>query len=70
MYSSIVDYEDELLMSIARGERNDLVEVVHKVQDGEISSPDEVEGEEAQLFVRGARAILGHTLYSDSWMKM
>jgi 5-methyltetrahydrofolate corrinoid/iron sulfur protein methyltransferase len=70
MYSSIVDYEDELLMKIARGERPDLVEVVHKVQDGEITDPSQVEGEEAQLFVRGARAILGHTLYSDSWMKM
>jgi 5-methyltetrahydrofolate corrinoid/iron sulfur protein methyltransferase len=70
MYSSIADYEDELLLDIARGKRPDLVEVVHKVQDGEISSPDEVEDETAKLFVRGARVILGHALYSDSWMKM
>ena len=70
MYSSIVDYEDELLMAIARGERNDLVDIVHKVQDGGITSPDEVETDEQKVFVRGARAILGHTLYSDSWMNM
>ncbi len=70
MFSSIADYEDELLMDIARGNRADLVEVVHKVQDGEITSPDEVSDETAQLFVRGARVILGHALYSDSWMKM
>ncbi len=70
MTTSIVDYEDELIMSIARGERPDLVEVVHKVQDGVISSPDEVDSDEQKTFVRGARAILGHTLYSDSWMNM
>jgi len=70
MYSSIADYEDELLLDIARGKRADLVEVVHKVQDGEITSPDQVEDETAKLFVRGAKVILGHSLYSDSWMKM
>jgi 5-methyltetrahydrofolate corrinoid/iron sulfur protein methyltransferase len=70
MYSSIADYEDELLMDIARGKRSDLVEVVHKVQDGEISNPDQVDDETAKTFVRAAKVILGHTLYSDSWMKM
>jgi len=70
MFSCIADYEDELLLDIAHGKRPDLVEVVHKVQDGEITSPEEVSDETAQLFVRGARVILGHTLYSDSWMKM
>ncbi|KMY68570.1 dihydropteroate synthase [Desulfocarbo indianensis] len=70
MFSCIADYEDELILEIARGNRPDLVEVVHKVQDGEITSPDEVSDETAKLFVRGARVILGHTLYSDSWMNM
>jgi 5-methyltetrahydrofolate corrinoid/iron sulfur protein methyltransferase len=70
MYSSIVDYEDSLLLDIAKGKRPDIVEIVHKVQDGEITDPSQVEGEELQVFVRAARVILGHTLYSDSWMKM
>lgn len=70
MYSCIADYEDKLLIDIARGRRPDLVEVVHKVMDGEITSPEQVEGDEAKLFVRGARVILGHSLYSDSWMNM
>jgi 5-methyltetrahydrofolate corrinoid/iron sulfur protein methyltransferase len=70
MYSCIADFEDKLLMDIAQGKRDDLVQVVHKVQDGEITSPDQVEGDEAKLFVRGARVILGHSLYSDSWMNM
>ncbi len=69
MYSSIVDYEDKLIMDIAKGKRPDIVEVVHKVQDGEITDPQEVD-EELQVFVRAARVILGHTLYSDSWMNM
>jgi 5-methyltetrahydrofolate corrinoid/iron sulfur protein methyltransferase len=70
MYSCIADYEDKLLIDIARGRRPDLVDAVHKVMDGEITSPDQVEGDEAKLFVRGARVILGHSLYSDSWMNM
>jgi 5-methyltetrahydrofolate corrinoid/iron sulfur protein methyltransferase len=70
MYSCIADYEDKLLIDIARGRRPDLVDVVHKVMDGEITSPEQVEGDEAKLFVRGARVILGHSLYSDSWMNM
>jgi 5-methyltetrahydrofolate corrinoid/iron sulfur protein methyltransferase len=70
MYSCIADYEDELLMDIARGKRPDLVEVVHKVQDGEITHPDQVDDETAKTFVRASKVILGHTLYSDSWMKM
>ncbi len=70
MFSCIADYEDKLLIDIARGRRNDLVDVVHKVMDGEISDPSQVEGDEAKLFVRGARVILGNALYSDSWMNL
>lgn len=70
MFSCIADYEDELLIAIARGKRDDLVQVVHKVMDGEITSPDQVADDTQKLFVRGARTILGHTLYSDSWMNM
>jgi len=70
MYSCIADFEDQLLIDIARGKRPDLVEVVHKVQDGEITSADQVSDDTQKLFVRGARVILGHSLYSDSWMNM
>ena len=70
MFSCIADYEDKLLIDIARGRRQDLVDVVHQVIDGQITSAEQVEGDEAKLFVRGARVILGHSLYSDSWMNM
>ena len=70
MFSCIADYEDKLIVDIAKGKRPDLVEAVHKVQDGEITDPAQVEGDEAKTFVRAARVILGHTLYSDSWMNM
>jgi 5-methyltetrahydrofolate corrinoid/iron sulfur protein methyltransferase len=70
MYSCIADYEDQLILDIAAGKRPDLVEVVHKVQDGEITDANEVDGDEAKVFVRAARVILGHALYSDSWMDM
>jgi len=70
MFSCIADFEDQLLIDVARAQRADLVEVVHKVQDGEITDPSQVEGDEAKTFVRAARVILGHSLYSDSWMNM
>ena len=69
MYSSIVDYEDTLLVDIAKGKRPELVEIVHKVQDGTIKDAGEVEGDTEKVFVKGAQALLGHILYSDSWFK-
>ena len=70
MWSCIADYEDQLLIDIAKGKRQDLVDAVHGVQDGTITDPEQVDGDEAKTFVRAARVILGHALYSDSWMKM
>ena len=35
MYSCIADAYDDKLVAIARGKRPDIVEVIHKVMDGE-----------------------------------
>ncbi len=70
MYSSIVDYEDKLIMQIAQGHHQNLVEIVHKVQDGEISDPKDVEPGIGRTYVAGALAILGNVLYSDSWFQI
>jgi 5-methyltetrahydrofolate corrinoid/iron sulfur protein methyltransferase len=70
MFSCIADIEDKLIMDIAHGKRADLVDVVHKVMDGEVTDAAQVEGDEAKVFVRAARVILGHSLYSDSWMNL
>ena len=67
MYSSIADHEDETLMAIARGQRPDIVEVIHQVMDGNDPSPD---SKELIDFVKTAKVLLGHTLYSDSWLEL
>jgi len=67
MYSSIADHEDETLMAIARGQRPDIVEVIHQVMDGTDPSPD---SKELIDFVKTAKVLLGHTLYSDSWLEL
>ncbi|MDY6830370.1 MAG: dihydropteroate synthase [Thermodesulfobacteriota bacterium] len=67
MYSVISDPLDEKLTDIAKGNRPDIVEVVHAVMDGE--EPD-TSTQEMVDYVKTAKVILGHTLYSDSWLEV
>ena len=69
MYSSIADAYDDVLIAIARGERPDIVEVIHKVMDGEEIDMGSL-SKEMQDYVKTARVLLGHTLYSDSWLEL
>ncbi len=75
MYSCIADAYDDGLIAIARGERPDIVELVHKIMDGEdvdISSLPENPNHGWKLadYVKTAKVILGHTLFSDSWLEL
>jgi len=67
MYSVISDPLDEKLTDIAKGNRPDIVEVVHAVMDGE--EPD-ASTQEMVDYVKTAKVILGHSLYSDSWLEV
>lgn len=69
MYSCIADAYDEMLVAIARGQRPDIVEVIHKVMDEETIDMGSLP-EELQRYVKTARVILGHSLYSDSWLEL
>jgi len=69
MYSVIADAYDEALVAIARGQRPDIVEVIHKVMDEEDIDMGSL-SEELQGYVKTARVILGHSLYSDSWLEL
>jgi len=75
MYSCIADAYDDTLVTVARGERPDIVELVHKVMDGEKvdekSLPDNPNGEwKLSDYVKTAKVILGQSLYSDSWLEI
>ncbi len=69
LYSAIVDAFDKDLMAIARGERPDIVELVHKMMDGEqpdiAALPDEM-----AKYARTVRVLKGDSLYSHSWLEV
>lgn len=69
MYSAIVDVFDEDLHKIARGEWADLEALIHKVIDGEDIDMSSLSKEEVG-YVKTAKVLLGHTLYSDSWLEL
>jgi len=75
MYSCIADAYDDALIAIARGERPDIVELIHKVMDGEAvdekALADDPNGEwKLADYVKTAKVILGQSLYSDSWLEL
>lgn len=69
MYSAIVDCFDTKLHEIAKGKRPELEALVYKVEDGEAIDMSSLSKEEVD-FVKTAKVILGHSLYSDSWLEV
>jgi len=69
LYSAIVDAFDTELMSIARGEKPELVELVHRVMDGEQPDLSSL-GEEEVEYVKTVRVLTGESLYSHSWLEI
>lgn len=69
MHCVIADPLDDKLAEIARGNRQDIVDVIHSVMD---ENPPAMESlsEELQEYVKTSNVILGKTLYSDSWLKI
>ena len=69
MYSCIADAYDDGLIALAKGERPDIVELVHKIMDGEAVDIG-VLSKEMQDYAKTARVIMGQTLFSDSWLEV
>jgi 5-methyltetrahydrofolate corrinoid/iron sulfur protein methyltransferase len=69
LYSAIVDCFDPTLHEVARGKRPDLEQLVYKVEDGEQIDIASLSKEEKD-YVKTAKVILGHNLYSDSWLEI
>jgi len=69
MHSVISDPLDERLTAVAKGQRQDIVDVVHQAMDG--NAPDvSTLDKELVDFVKTVDVILGRTLYSDSWLEL
>lgn len=75
MYSVIADAYDDGLVAIARGKRPDIVELIHKVMDGEAvdekALPEDAnDGWKLIDYVKTTKVVLGQSLYSDSWLEL
>jgi 5-methyltetrahydrofolate corrinoid/iron sulfur protein methyltransferase len=69
MESVIADPLDDQLISIAKGERQDIVDLIYGVMDGD--EPDMASlSKEMQDYVKTTNVILGKSLYSDSWLEL
>ena len=69
LYSAIVDAFDADLIAIARGKRPELVNLVHRMMDGEKPAFSSLSEEEAK-YAKTVRVIMGETLYSHSWLEL
>ncbi len=69
MYSVIADPLDDTLIDIAKGKRQDIVDLIYGMMDG--NEPDIGSlSEEMQNYAKTVNVILGKTLYSDSWLEL
>jgi len=69
LYSAIVDAFDKDLMQIAQGQRPDIVDLVHKMMDGE--KPDLPSlSDELVKYAKTVRVLTGESLYSHSWLEV
>ena len=69
MRSCIVDAFDTGLREIARGKRPEIAALVGRVVDGDEPDMERLSKEE-QDYVKTVKVLLGHSLYSDSWLEL
>jgi 5-methyltetrahydrofolate corrinoid/iron sulfur protein methyltransferase len=69
MESVIADPLDDQLISIARGERQDIVDLIYGIMDGDQPDIDSL-SKEMQDYAKTTNVILGRSLYSDSWLEL
>jgi len=69
LYSAIVDAFDTELLKIAKGEKPQLVSLVHRMMDGEKPDLSSL-GEEEVKYAKTVRVLTGESLYSHSWLEI
>ncbi len=69
LYSAIVDAFDPELIKIARGEKPEIVALVHRVMGGDKPDLSSLSEEEVQ-YVKTVRVLTGESLYSHSWLEI
>jgi 5-methyltetrahydrofolate corrinoid/iron sulfur protein methyltransferase len=69
MESVIADPLDDQLISIAKGERQDIVDLIYGIMDGKDPGIAGL-SKELQDYAKTTNVILGKSLYSDSWLQL
>ena len=69
IYSAIVDAFDTELIEIARGKKPEMVDLVHRIMDGEKPDLSSL-SEEAIKYVKTVKVLTGESLYSHSWLEV
>ena len=69
LYSAIVDAFDTELVEIAHGRRQDIVDLIYRVMDGEKPDLSLLTREQVE-YVKTVRVLSGEILYSHSWLEV
>ncbi len=69
MESVIADPLDDQLIAIARGKRQDIVDLIYGIMDGNDPDMGSI-SKELQDYAKTTNVILGKSLYSDSWLEL
>jgi 5-methyltetrahydrofolate corrinoid/iron sulfur protein methyltransferase len=68
MHSAIVDAFDAELRDLAHGKLPGIVEVIHRVMDGEDVDPSALPPQERD-YAKTAKVLMGEILYSHTWLE-
>jgi 5-methyltetrahydrofolate corrinoid/iron sulfur protein methyltransferase len=69
MKSCLVDAFDKDLQDIARGKKPEITALINQVLEGDEPNMDSL-GKEERDYVKTVKVILGHSLYTDSWLDL
>ncbi len=69
LYSAIADVLDEELVRLNKGEMPEIVDIIYKVMDGEITDFSSLSKKE-QDYAKTTKVLMGDMLYSHAWLEM
>ena len=67
--TAIVNSYDSELMAIATGQRQNLVDLVHGMMDGNEPDPSTLSGSELEHY-KTCKALSGQSVFSESWLEL
>lgn len=67
--TAIVNAYDDEIMAICKGERQDLVDMVHGMMDGNDPDPSTLDGKALEHY-KTYKALSGQTVFSESWLEL